>query len=125
MNEIGVASVLHRRADVRFRVIDTEGVVVRQGAGEVLVLNDLGTRILALADGLTPVAGWIDTLLGEFEVDPMVLERDVLAFAAELVEQGLLEVTPAAEAALAGGTLAGARPADRSRRAGDRAGGSG
>ena len=95
MNEIGVGSVLGRRADVRFRVIDAEGVVVRQSAAEVLVLNDLGTRILAMADGVAPVAQWIDTLLGEFDVDRPVLERDVVAFAAELVEQGLLEPAPA------------------------------
>lgn len=91
MNEIGEGSVLQRRADVRFRVIDEEGVVVRQSAGEVLVLNDLATRILAMADGLTPVAQWIDALAGEFEVERPDLERDVLAFAAELVEEGLLE----------------------------------
>ena len=92
---------------MRFRVIDTEGVVVRQSAGEVLVLNDLGTRILALADGVAPVAHWIDALLGEFEVDRPVLERDVLAFAAELVEQGLLEAAPAAGRRLQGGQEAG------------------
>jgi hypothetical protein len=91
MNEIGEGSVLQRRADVRFRVIDEEGVVVRQSAGEVLVLNDLATRILAMADGLTPVAQWIDALAGEFDVERPDLERDVLAFAAELVEEGLLE----------------------------------
>lgn len=95
MNHIGLGSVLGRRADVRFRVIDTEGVVVRQSAGEVMVLNDVGTRILALADGVAPVALWIDALLGEFEVEPSALERDVLAFAADLVEQGLLEPAPA------------------------------
>ncbi len=109
MNEIGEGSVLRRRTDVRFRVIDEEGVVVRQGAGEVLVLNHLGTRILALADGLTPVGRWIETLLGEFEVERPRLAGDVLAFAAELVEQGLLESKPAAVARgpAAGGAAAG------------------
>jgi Coenzyme PQQ synthesis protein D (PqqD) len=106
MNPIDIGSVLGRRADVRFRVIDAEGVVVRQGAGEVLVLNDIGTRILALADGVTPVTHWIDTLLGEFEVARPVLERDVLAFAVELVEQGLLEPLPASRR-LQGGQAAG------------------
>jgi Coenzyme PQQ synthesis protein D (PqqD) len=96
MNEIGGGSVLRRRPDVRFRVIDEEGVVVRQSAGEVLVLNDLGTRILALADGLTPVACWIDSLLGDFDVERARLERDVVAFAGELVAQGLLEALPGA-----------------------------
>jgi hypothetical protein len=106
MNRIDIGSVLGRRADVRFRVIDAEGVVVRQSAGEVLVLNDIGTRILALADGVTPVAHWIDALLGEFEVARPVLERDVLAFAVELVEQGLLEPLPASRR-LQGGQVAG------------------
>src|ERR1700674_1862841 len=101
MNEIGVGSVLGRRPDVRFRVIDAEGVVARQSAGEVLVLNDIGTPILALAAGVAPVAVWIDTLLVEFEVERPALESAVLAFAAELVEQGLLESAPAKPAALA------------------------
>jgi hypothetical protein len=95
MNDIRGASVLRRREDVRYRVIDEEGVVVRQSAGEVLVLNDLGTRILALADGAAPVAGWIEALLTDYDVERQELERDVLAFAAELVEQGLLELVPA------------------------------
>jgi hypothetical protein len=100
MSQIGGGSVLRRRADVRYRIIDEEGVVVRQNAGEVLVLNDLATRILALADGVAPVAGWIDALLRDFDVDRPRLERDVLAFAGELVEQGLLEPAPAAAEAL-------------------------
>src|SRR5271169_634580 len=107
MNDIGEGSVLRRRADVRFRVIDDEGVVVRQTAGEVLVLNDLGTRILALADGVAPVARWIEVLLGEYEVGRQDLERDVLAFAAELVEEGLLE-RQSAGAAVAGERAGGA-----------------
>jgi hypothetical protein len=107
MNDIGGGSVLRRRPDVRFRVIDEEGVVVRQSAGEVLVLNDLGTRILAMADGLTPLGRWIDSLLGEFDVERAQLERDVVAFAKELVAQGLLEPLPAAAAAAAGASGSG------------------
>ena len=108
MSDIQGGSVLRRGADVRYRLIEDEGVVVRQGAGEVLVLNDLGTRILVLADGTTPVAGWIEILLAEYEVERAQLERDVIAFAAELVEQGLLE--PAADGGREAGE-AGAAPA--------------
>jgi coenzyme PQQ synthesis protein D (PqqD) len=104
-------SVLRRAADVRFRVVDGEGVVVRQAAGEVLVLNGVATRILALADGATPLGRWIETLLGEYMVERQVVAEDVLAFAAELLEQGLLETVleRAADAAAAGG--AAAKPA--------------
>ncbi len=104
MNEIRPLDVLTRRADVRFRVIEDEGVVVRQAAAEVLVLNAVATRMLALADGRATVGGWIESLLEEFEVERGVLERDVLAFAGELVEQGLLEpVEMAADRPAAGG----------------------
>jgi Coenzyme PQQ synthesis protein D (PqqD) len=91
MSDIRPLDVLRRRSDVRFRVIEDEGVVVRQAAAEVLVLNAVATRILALADGEAPVSGWIEVLLAEFEVERSDLERDVLFFAGELVEQGLLE----------------------------------
>lgn len=76
---------------MRYRVIDGEGVVVRQSAAEVLVVNDVAVRILGMADGTTAVSAWIDTLIDDYEVERPALERDVLAFAAELVEQGLLE----------------------------------
>jgi Coenzyme PQQ synthesis protein D (PqqD) len=101
MIPINGGSVLKQRADVRFRVIDDEGVVVRQSAAEVLVLNEIATRLLAAADGATPVAAWVDALAADYDVGRAELERDVVAFAAELVEQGLLEVQPAAPAGAA------------------------
>ncbi len=105
MSTIEVGSVLQRRSDVRFRVVEDEGVVIRQAAAEVMVLNEVATRLLALADGVTPVEGWIEALLSEYDVERAVLEPDVLAFAAELLDQGLLE--PAADAA---GGEGGGRP---------------
>jgi hypothetical protein len=91
MPEIDGRSILRLGADVRFRVIDGEAVVVRQRAAEVLVLNELGARILTLADGRSPVMGWLDALEAEFEVDRATLERDILGFAAELAAEGILE----------------------------------
>ena len=41
MEPVSLRSVLRRRPDVRFRVIDGEAVVVRQSAAEVLVLNEV------------------------------------------------------------------------------------
>jgi hypothetical protein len=89
---------LRRPRDVRFRTVDGEAVVVRQSAAEVLVLNEVAARLLALADGTAPVASWVETLAGEYEVDRAVLEKDVLGFAAELVQDGLLEPVPAGPA---------------------------
>ncbi len=91
MSTITLSTVLRRRSDIRYRLIEGEAVVLRQSAAEVLVLNSVGASVLDLADGERSVAGWIETLAAEYEVEPVVLEQDVLEFAAELCAAGLLE----------------------------------
>jgi Coenzyme PQQ synthesis protein D (PqqD) len=102
MNSDVLMQVLRRRGDIRYRTLDGEAVVVRQRAGEVLVLNEVAARLLDLADGATPLGAWVDTLLGEYEVDREVLERDVAECARELTEAGLLEPTGLGERGGAG-----------------------
>ena len=95
MNAITPATVLQRRSDVRYRKIEGEAVVLRQSAAEVLVLNEVGAAVLDLADGERSVGDWIEALAAEYEGDPATVARDVLAFAAEATEAGLLEPRPA------------------------------
>ena len=83
-------SVLRPAPDVRFRIVDREAVVVRQRSAEVLVMSEVAARILALADGIRPVREWLEVLATEYEVDRGTLEQDVLRFAAELVDEGIL-----------------------------------
>ena len=96
MSAITLSTVLRRRSDVRYRHIEGEAVVVRQSSAEVLVLNEVGASVLDLADGERDVRGWIDALSEVYDTDPAVLARDVLAFAAEMEEAGLLETVEAA-----------------------------
>ena len=91
-------SVLRKRPDVRYRRIDGEAVVLRQSTAEVLVLNVLAADILDLVDGQLPVLGWIDRLEREYAIDRPTLERDLMDFAAELLEAGLLEPVEGVEA---------------------------
>ncbi|HEX6864341.1 MAG TPA: PqqD family protein [Thermoanaerobaculia bacterium] len=83
-------TVLRPAPDVRYRIVDGEAVVVRQKSAEVLVMSEVAARILALADGTRPVGAWVEALASEFEVERETLERDVLRFAAELVDEGIL-----------------------------------
>ena len=98
MTDITASTVLRRRPDVRYRRIEGEAVVLRQSAAEVLVLNGAGAAVLDLADGRRPVGEWIDTLAREYgadrEVDRETVARDVLEFAGEAAEAGLLEPVP-------------------------------
>ena len=88
---IATDMVLNRCADTRYRNIGGEGVVVRQTAGEVLVLNEIGVRVLELLEAALPVSGLLDALDAEYEIDRPTLERDVLAYLQELVDAGVIE----------------------------------
>lgn len=82
---------LRPRADVRYRQIDGEAVVLRQDAGETLVLNEAGALILdRLAQGQEPAAV-VAELVARFEVNAATAAADVQAFAAELESAGILE----------------------------------
>ncbi len=94
MSDITLSTVLRRRSDVRYRRIEDEAVVLRQSAAEVLVLNGVGATVLDLADGRRPVSEWIDALVREYGADRETVARDVLEFAGEAAEAGLLEPVP-------------------------------
>ena len=82
------------RKAVRFRIVDREAVVVRQDSGEVMVLNEVGARVLVLlAEGLSPdeIARRISE---EFEVTPEQADEDVKLYLNELMEAGLIECAP-------------------------------
>lgn len=102
---IDLRTVLRRRADVRYRVVDGEAVVVLQGTAEVLVLNETASRLLDLADGSAPLAAIAEALLGEYDVAPDTLGRDLLDGARELAAAGLLEVVGEAEDSAASPTM--------------------
>lgn len=78
-----------RLADVRFRHVGDETVVLRQRAAEVLVINEVGGRILELVDGRS-VADIVDQLLREFTIERGMLERDVAEFLGELERKGIV-----------------------------------
>ena len=99
MTVITASTVLRRRPDVRYRRIEGEAVVLRQSAAEVLVLNGVGAAVLDLADGKRPVGEWIDALTQEYGADRETVARDILEFAGEASEAGLLETMPPAVSA--------------------------
>ncbi|MBI2212295.1 MAG: pyrroloquinoline quinone biosynthesis peptide chaperone PqqD [Acidobacteria bacterium] len=65
--------------------------MIRQQAGEVLVLNEFGGRILELLDGSRSLAEVVAALGSEFDSEAQTLRADVLQFVGELEEAGLVE----------------------------------
>ena len=85
------STVFRLRSDVRYRILFSEAVVIRQSNPEVLVLNEWGARMLELvASGIT-LGDLVDAMLEEYEVDREALRNDVSIFLRELQEAGVVE----------------------------------
>jgi hypothetical protein len=89
---ITLATRLAATPHVRFRRFEDEGVVVDQKRAEALVLNEVGTRLMEVADGSRTLQECAELLGDEFDADASLIERDVLRFAGELVEAGVAQV---------------------------------
>ena len=92
---IDAATLFRTRSDARYRNIGGEGIVVRQAVGEVLVLNEVGVRVLDLLAAGKPVGDVVGTLAAEYDVDTATLERDVPGYIQELLDAGIVETTSA------------------------------
>jgi hypothetical protein len=84
------STVLRRAADLRFRLVVDEGVVVRQSTAEALVVSEVGARLLDLIDGRRSVGELLELLVAEYDVAPPELERDVASYLEEILALGLV-----------------------------------
>lgn len=75
------------------RTLDGKTVVVVLDERQVHALNELGSMIWKLADGRS-VAGLVDAVMAEYEVDRDKAVADVVQFVRELVALKVLEVMP-------------------------------
>ena len=82
----------HRAADLPFRTLGEETVVVNTRTREVHVLNRTGTRIWALLSPARSLGELVSALSGEFELDVAAARAQVAAFMGELIDKGLVTV---------------------------------
>lgn len=90
MTALDDKTVLKKIADIPFRIIEGEAVLVNTKTHEVIHLNDTGTFVWENLDGDRDLGTIIVTLVGEFEVDDATAREDVFGFASELIEKGLI-----------------------------------
>ncbi len=74
---------------VRFRRFEDEGIVINQKTAEAVVISEVGTRLIELADGTRTLRECAAMLSEEFDASPDVIEQDVIRFAEQLVEAGI------------------------------------
>lgn len=78
--------------DAVFRELDGEAVILQLEAGMYFGLDPVGTRLWQLIEAHGQLRPVLDAALGEFEVAPDVLERDLIELVAGLAEKQLVVV---------------------------------
>ncbi len=73
---------------VATRIVDEAAVIVLADSGEVSVLNAVGTRVWALADGSRNVQAIVDAIQAEYDVSLEQAQQDVITFLQSLIEAG-------------------------------------
>lgn len=73
-------------AQVAARVVDGEAIIVLADAGEVNVLNPVGTRIWELIDGTRSVQQIVNKIETEYNVTAQAARQDVEEFLQQLLQ---------------------------------------
>ncbi len=78
--------------DALFRELEAEAVLLNVRTGIYYGLNPVGTRAWQLLSEHQRLAGVVDVMLDEFDVERRVLESDLLALGGQLLDSGLCRI---------------------------------
>lgn len=90
MSALNLDSNIVRNPDLVATEMDGELVMMSIDQGEYYGLNRVAARIWELLDAATTVEQLCQRLTQEFEISPDQCQTEVLAFADELLAQGLI-----------------------------------
>ena len=79
--------------DVLISQLQEESVILNLDSERYYGLDDVGTRFLSILTTSESIEAAYDRLREEYEVDPQVLRKDLLALVKKLIEQGLIEIS--------------------------------
>src|SRR5436309_1528197 len=87
-------------SDVLFRLVGNEAVLLNLKTELYLGLDPVGTEMWVVLTNTSSIDAAYNSLLQEFDVDPVRLRQDLSDFVEKLLNQGLIELsTPELEMA--------------------------
>jgi hypothetical protein len=89
-------------AQVASRIVDGEAVIILADSGEVIVLNEIGSRIWELADSSRSIREIVEAIFAEYDTTREQAEQDVTSFIEELVKNEMLVLKDEGPGAVAG-----------------------
>jgi len=89
---VDAGSVPRKSERIAARAVDGKAVVVVLDARKLHTLNEVGTRVFDLCDGVRSVAAIAEQIASEFEIDASTAARDVEIFLQQLIAEGAVEL---------------------------------
>ena len=90
--DVTLDTILTRSSEVLFQEVGGEAVLLDLASEQYFGLDPVGTRIWDLLDGQTPLGAIQNVLCAEYDVDPTLIGKDLLALADALTRAGLVRV---------------------------------
>lgn len=90
MTTVTTSTFVRPSADVIFRELETEAVLLDLASGHYFGLNAVGTRVWRLVENGATVDGVIDGIAEEFDADRAEIARDVVELLTELAARTLV-----------------------------------
>ena len=92
MSEITLQQTVSVSADVVFRDIGGEAVLLDLDSGQYFGLNEVGSQVWSLLSSASSLESIYDLLLEQYPVEPSELERDILSLVGDLCDHGLVAI---------------------------------
>ena len=83
---------LQRSPQATHQTVGEEAILINLNTGEYFSLNDTGTMFWELIDGQRTIADCARLIAKAYEVEPEVVEDDLIELATELHNEGLIIV---------------------------------
>lgn len=79
---------------IRYRAVETDGVLVHMDTGRVIVINEVGLKIVeSMKESAKTKREITETIVKDFDVNFEQAERDVLVFFEEMVAENIISIT--------------------------------
>jgi hypothetical protein len=82
-----------RNPTAGYRIFEGEATIVLPDGSYIKVLNEAGSRVWDLMDGVRSVKELAAVIAGEFEISAEAAERDVREFVEDLSSHNMLETS--------------------------------
>jgi hypothetical protein len=90
MSETGAGRAPRRNPTAGFRIFEGQATIVMPDGSYIHVLNEIGSRVWDMMDGVKSEAQIVDVICEEFETPRPQAEKDVREFLAELDSHSML-----------------------------------